>query len=87
MKRRQQKPQRFPGQMLNKIPCEKRRKEVERIYQRIANRSLFKWLCFIQRKKDLKNGKEESEASTIEKPAEEVARTNGTDRGHGGAKD
>lgn len=30
--------------MLNKIPCPKRRKKVERSYERIANRVLFRKL-------------------------------------------
>ena len=37
-------PPRFPGMMLAKIPCPKRRKEVERSYERIANRVLYRWL-------------------------------------------
>lgn len=37
-------PTRYPGQMLMKIACPRRRKEVERSYQRIANRVLYRWL-------------------------------------------
>ena len=39
---RKRKPPRYPGQMLNKIPCPKRRKGVERSYERIANRVLLR---------------------------------------------
>lgn len=37
-------PPRYPGQFLRKIPCPKRRKEIERSYERIANRVLYRWL-------------------------------------------
>ena len=44
MKSRRKQPLRFPGQMLAKIPCPKRRKQVERSYERIANRALYRFL-------------------------------------------
>ena len=45
MKRtRKRPPPRFPAYMLAKIPCPKRRKEVERSYERIANRALYRML-------------------------------------------
>jgi len=37
-------PPRYPGQMLAKIPCPIRRKQVERSYERIANRNLWRYL-------------------------------------------
>lgn len=51
MKARKRKHIRYPGHMLMKIPDDKRRKETELRYAKIANRALFR---FLQKQKEIK---------------------------------